>query len=68
MKKQYTGPWKMAHRRVCQAAPENTLEAFSWYPTGIEGVEIDIRMTRNGVVIHHDELGAYKSGLWFQAN
>ena len=56
MKKQYTGPWRMAHRGVCQAAPENTLEAFrAAYRTGIEGVEIDIRMTRDGViVIHHD--------------
>ena len=46
----------MAHRGVCQAAPENTLEAFrAAYRTGIEGVEIDIRMTRDGViVIHHD--------------
>ena len=56
MKKQYTGPWRMAHRGVCQAAPENTLEAFrAAYRTGIEGIEIDIRMTRDGViVIHHD--------------
>lgn len=56
MKKQYTGPWRMAHRGVCQAAPENTLEAFrAAYRTGIEGVEIDIRMTQDAViVIHHD--------------
>lgn len=56
MKKQYTGPWRMAHRGVCQAAPENTLEAFrAAYRTGIEGLEIDIRMTQDGViVIHHD--------------
>lgn len=57
MKKQYTGPWRMAHRGVCQIAPENTLEAFrAAYHTGIEGLEIDIRMTQDGVIlIHHDE-------------
>ena len=57
MKKQYTGPWRLAHRGICQAAPENTLEAFrAAYHAGIEGLEIDIRMTRDGViVIHHDE-------------
>ncbi len=56
MKKQYTGPWRMAHRGVCQAAPENTIEAFrAAYRTGIEGLEIDIRMTQDGVIIiHHD--------------
>lgn len=57
MKKQYTGPWRMAHRGVCQIAPENTLEAFhAAYHAGIEGLEIDIRMTQDGVIlIHHDE-------------
>nr|WP_300129079.1 glycerophosphodiester phosphodiesterase family protein [uncultured Butyricicoccus sp.] len=56
MKKQYTGPWRLAHRGISQAAPENTLEAFrAAYHAGIEGLEIDIRMTRDGViVIHHD--------------
>lgn len=57
MRKQYTGPWRMAHRGISQAAPENTLEAFrAAYHGGIEGLEIDIRMTQDGViVIHHDE-------------
>lgn len=64
MRKQYTGPWRMAHRGVCQAAPENTLEAFrAAYRTGIEGVEIDIRMTQDGViVIHHDSTLERMSG------
>ena len=55
MKKQYTGPWRLAHRGICQAAPENTLEAFrAAYHAGIEGLEIDIRMTRDGVIICKD--------------
>lgn len=57
MRKQYTGPWRLAHRGVGQDAPENTLEAFrAAYRDGIEGLEIDIRMTQDGViVVHHDE-------------
>ncbi|MCI6719560.1 MAG: hypothetical protein MR451_01985 [Clostridiales bacterium] len=57
MCKQYTGPWRLAHRGVCQDAPENTMEAFEQaYRDGVEGLEIDIRMTRDGeIVVHHDE-------------
>lgn len=57
MKKQYTGPWRMANHGVCQDAPENTIEAFrAAYHAGIEGLAIDIRMTKDDViVIHHDE-------------
>lgn len=57
MDRQYTGPWRLAHRGMCQDAPENTMEAFeAAYRAGVEGLEIDIRMTRDGqIVVHHDE-------------
>lgn len=57
MHKQYTGPWRLAHRGMCQSAPENTMEAFEQaYRAGVEGLEIDIRMTQDReIVVHHDQ-------------
>ena len=41
----YNGPWRLAHRGVCQDAPENTMEAFERaYADEVEGLEIDIRI------------------------
>jgi len=56
MAKQYQGPMRLAHRGVTQAAPENTLEAFEAAKNmGLEGIEIDVRLTRDGqVVVVHD--------------
>lgn len=53
----YNGPWRLAHRGVCQDAPENTMEAFERaYADEVEGLEIDIRMTRDGeIVVCHDQ-------------
>ncbi len=55
--KVYTGPMRFAHRGVVQAAPENTLGAFeAAVNAGLEGIEIDIRMSRDGeIVVVHDE-------------
>lgn len=47
---------RIAHRGMIQAAPENTMEAFrAAAEHGYEGVELDIRMTRDGrIVCLHD--------------
>lgn len=51
------GPVIMVHRGARAAAPENTLQALAvaldW---GADGVEVDLRRTRDGVlVVFHDE-------------
>ncbi len=53
----YSGPLRFAHRGVAQAAPENTLESFqAAVDAGLEGIELDIRMSRDGeIVVVHDE-------------
>lgn len=54
MQVQYTGPLRFAHRGVVQAAPENTLGAFE-AACGVEGIEIDVRLSLDGeVVVVHD--------------
>ncbi|MEO5966012.1 MAG: glycerophosphodiester phosphodiesterase [Candidatus Limnocylindrales bacterium] len=51
-------PLRLAHRGDWRRAPENTLGAFAAAMTvpGCDGVELDVRLARNGVpVILHDE-------------
>src|SRR5690606_23299148 len=54
---QEAGPLVLAHRGGAQEYEENTMDAFrSCYENGIRAFEIDIRMTRDGVlVILHDD-------------
>jgi len=49
-------PLVLAHRGARRRAPENTLEAFAAARAlGADGVELDVRRTRDGaLVIHHD--------------
>jgi glycerophosphoryl diester phosphodiesterase len=49
-------PRRFAHRGVAQAAPENTIGAFEAAASlGLEGIEIDVHITRDGVpVVIHD--------------
>ena len=45
-------PRRFAHRGVAQAAPENTLGAFEAAAAlGLEGIELDIRLSRDGVPV-----------------
>lgn len=50
-------PMRFAHRGVVRRAPENTLDAIeAAYELGCEGVEVDIRRTRDErIVLFHDE-------------
>lgn len=52
----YTGPMRFAHRGLAQAAPENTLGAFQGAADlGLEGMEIDIQLSRDGeIIVAHD--------------
>jgi len=56
MQVQYTGPMRIAHRGVVQAAPENTIGAFdAAFELGLEGIEVDVRLSRDReVVVVHD--------------
>ena len=56
MQKNYSGPVRIAHRGVVQAAPENTLGAFeAAFNQGYEGMEIDVQLSRdNEIVVVHD--------------
>jgi glycerophosphoryl diester phosphodiesterase len=49
-------PWNIAHRGGAQLSPENTLTAFGRaMGAGADGVELDVQLSRDGVVvIHHD--------------
>jgi glycerophosphoryl diester phosphodiesterase len=49
-------PLVLAHRGARQRAPENTLAAFAAARAqGADGVELDVRRTRDGaLVVHHD--------------
>jgi len=65
--------WNIAHRGGAQLMPENTLAAFAdAMARGCDGVELDVQLTRDGVVaVHHDfrlkaDL-ARKDGVWLQA-
>ena len=55
-----TRPLVLAHRGACRRAPENTLEAFRVArELGADGVELDVRRTRDGVlVVSHDPVVA----------
>jgi glycerophosphoryl diester phosphodiesterase len=50
-------PRAFAHRGGAALAPENTLAAFdSGVALGADGLELDVRLSRDGVVVvHHDE-------------
>ncbi len=52
-----SGPFLIGHRGHPGAARENTPEAFeAALEAGCDGVEFDVRMTRDGVlVVHHDD-------------
>ena len=56
MKKEYTGPMRLAHRGLVQYAPENTLGAFeAALDHGFEGIEIDVQLSGDGeVIVAHD--------------
>ena len=49
-------PLVFAHRGGAALAPENTLAAFDQAsPLGADGLELDVRLSRDGVVVvHHD--------------
>ncbi len=51
------GPVVMVHRGASACAPENTLQAYaSAMDFGADGVEVDVRRTRDGVlVLFHDD-------------
>ena len=63
-------PWNIAHRGGAQLMPENTLAAFAdALARGCDGVELDVQLTRDGVVVvHHDDRlmadVARKDGMW----
>ena len=63
-------PLNIAHRGGAQLMPENTLAAFAdAMERGCDGAELDVQLTRDGVVIvHHDfrlKPGlARKDGVW----
>jgi len=50
-------PWIIAHRGASLRAPENTIEAFELAAElGADAVELDVRNTRDGVLlVHHDD-------------
>lgn len=52
----YTGPLRFAHRGLAQAAPENTQGAFeAAVDLQLEGIEIDIQISRDGeIIVAHD--------------
>ena len=52
-----TRPFVFAHRGGCALGPENTIIAFDrGVATGADGLELDVHLSRDGVVIvHHDE-------------
>lgn len=49
-------PLVFAHRGGAALAPENTIDAFAnALATGVDGLELDVRVSRDGhVVVHHD--------------
>jgi glycerophosphoryl diester phosphodiesterase len=58
------GPFLIGHRGFPGAARENTPRSFeAALEAGCDGVEFDVRMTRDGVlVVHHDEAAAGPGG------
>ena len=58
-----TSPLIIAHRGASAVAPENTIVAFeAAIAAGADGVEFDVRLTRDGVpVVIHDET-LYRTG------
>ncbi len=57
MEERENHPWILAHRGDVESGPENTLTALDGaVKKGADGVEIDIRMTKDGqIVVFHDE-------------
>jgi glycerophosphoryl diester phosphodiesterase len=66
-------PLNIAHRGGAQLTPENTLAAFADASAlGCDGVELDVQLSRDGVVVvHHDwrlmKDVARKDGVWLTA-
>lgn len=60
-----TRPRIVAHRGASADAPENTLAAFrAAWALGVEAVELDVRVSRDGVVVViHDETTARVAGV-----
>ncbi|MBK9035529.1 MAG: glycerophosphodiester phosphodiesterase [Myxococcales bacterium] len=60
-----TRPRLVAHRGASLVAPENTLAAFrAAWALGVEAVELDVRVTRDGaVVVIHDDTTARVAGV-----
>ncbi|MQA29658.1 MAG: glycerophosphodiester phosphodiesterase, partial [Luteitalea sp.] len=58
-------PLAFAHRGGAALAPENTMAAFdNAIALGADGLELDVRLTRDGVVVvHHDRTLARTTGL-----
>src|ERR1700743_1165116 len=63
-------PMNIAHRGGAQLMPENTLAAFAdALARGCDGVELDVQLSRDGmVIVHHDfrlmKDVARKDGVW----
>src|SRR3990172_3063349 len=53
-----TGPFLIGHRGFPRVARENTIPSFeAALEAGCDGVELDVRMTQDGVlVVHHDSV------------
>lgn len=57
-------PLDIAHRGYADMQPESTLQAFEYaIAVGADGLELDVRQTRDGVlVVHHDRTVAVLGG------
>ena len=60
-----TKPWIIGHRGASAVAPENTIAAFrEALAVGADGIEFDVRLTRDGVpVVIHDSTLRRTGGL-----
>jgi len=58
------GPFLIGHRGYARFAPENTPAAFeAALEAGCDGVELDVRLTADGVpIVHHDAEGREGEG------
>jgi glycerophosphoryl diester phosphodiesterase len=58
------GPFLVGHRGFPRAARENTVPSFeAALESGCDGVELDVRLTRDGIlVVHHDERAIHEKG------
>jgi len=57
-------PLVFAHRGGAALAPENTLTSFDRaFDLGVDGFELDVRLSRDGIVIVHGRR-AQPNGCW----